>query len=514
MMKTAILGAAAGLMACGAAQAADLPVKAKPVEYVRVCSLYGAGFFYIPGTDTCIKLGGYLRIDTSFNGTFFNGPNWFGDVGQRNRYADYFSGRSRLSLLVDTRTATEYGVVRTYGQADFQFSTFGLNTTNPAALNLAPPASLLDTPGGGYVSLSNVFMQFAGFTFGKSASAYATPWHGFLGNNTSFLLGGHDSITGVNNIQYSAQFGGGISATIGLDDPTVYNRTSVYNLAEPTAPNGLAGNAYAGVRRPDIVGNVRVDQAWGLLQVSAAAHEVSGSYNILAGAAPTTLSEISGHPDSKWGGAVMTALQLKNLPTGPGDDLKLDATYAVGDTKQVISGTVTSPSFVMLGGSDIAYKSIGIGATTDAVFRPVAVGGTGDLKLTRAWGVRGAFNHNWNPQWSTSLFGSWSSVRYDGNALDQTTAKGQYCAAFAVTHPGQNATYTCNPDFNVAMLGIVTRWNPIKNMALSAEVLWSRLDQKMAGTSVFSPAAPQPVARFEFRNQDTVSLNVRAQRNF
>src|SRR6516165_6234108 len=33
------------------------------VEYVKVCSLYGAGFYYIPGTDTCIKLGGYLRIE-------------------------------------------------------------------------------------------------------------------------------------------------------------------------------------------------------------------------------------------------------------------------------------------------------------------------------------------------------------------------------------------------------------------------------------------------------------------
>ena len=30
-------------------------------QYVKICSLYGAGFYYIPGTDTCIKLGGYLR---------------------------------------------------------------------------------------------------------------------------------------------------------------------------------------------------------------------------------------------------------------------------------------------------------------------------------------------------------------------------------------------------------------------------------------------------------------------
>ena len=68
MIKSLVLGSAAGLVAMSGAQAADLPVKAKAVEYVRICSLYGAGFFYIPGTDTCIKLGGYVRVDTTFNG--------------------------------------------------------------------------------------------------------------------------------------------------------------------------------------------------------------------------------------------------------------------------------------------------------------------------------------------------------------------------------------------------------------------------------------------------------------
>ena len=71
MVKSLILGSAAGLVAMSGAQAADLPVKAKAVEYVRICSLYGAGFFYIPGTDTCIKLGGYLRVDTTFNGSIY-----------------------------------------------------------------------------------------------------------------------------------------------------------------------------------------------------------------------------------------------------------------------------------------------------------------------------------------------------------------------------------------------------------------------------------------------------------
>ena len=60
MVKSLMLGSAAALVAMSGAQAADLPVKAKAVEYVKICSLYGAGFFYIPGTDTCIKIGGYV----------------------------------------------------------------------------------------------------------------------------------------------------------------------------------------------------------------------------------------------------------------------------------------------------------------------------------------------------------------------------------------------------------------------------------------------------------------------
>ena len=96
MVKSLILGSAAGLVAMSGAQAADLPVKAKAVEYVRICSLYGAGFFYIPGTDTCIKLGGYLRVDTTFNGGATVSRRTRAMLGQGNRYRDYFIARSRL----------------------------------------------------------------------------------------------------------------------------------------------------------------------------------------------------------------------------------------------------------------------------------------------------------------------------------------------------------------------------------------------------------------------------------
>jgi len=309
--RTLILSSAAGLMALSGAQAADLPVKAKAVEYVRICSLYGAGFFFIPGTDTCIKIGGYLRADVTFNGGAHGAPGWNGDFGQQNRFADYFVARSRIALTVDTRTATEYGVVRTFGQGDFQFNNFG--NSNPTTLATFPAgaANALNTAGGGYVAVEYLFIQFAGFTFGKSSSAYSTPWNGFPGNINSSLLGGNNTDTGVNNIQYTAEFGNGVSASIGLDDPTVWDRTAVYNLGIPSAigANGTGSNAYAGTHSPDVVGRIRVDQAWGLFQLSAAAHEINASYNTLgAGAVPTALSEISGHPETKWGGSVRSRI--------------------------------------------------------------------------------------------------------------------------------------------------------------------------------------------------------------
>jgi hypothetical protein len=525
-IKSLVLGSAAGLLAMSGAQAADLPVKAKAVEYVKVCSLYGAGFFYIPGTDTCIKLGGYLRVDTTFNGGIYDAPDWSGDAGQGNRYKNYFASRSRMALTVDTRTATEYGVVRTFAQGDFQFSTLGNNTLNPSSVNQTSPvggANLLDTPGGGYVAVEYVFIQFAGFTFGKSSSAFATPWNGYPGNNSSFLLGGHDTVTGVNNIQYTAQFGNGVSGTIGLDDPTVFNRTAVTNLSIPLTATLGATNDYAGVHSPDVVGNIRIDQAWGLFQISGALHEVNGSYNFLqgspgspaavadttglAGGSSTALSEISGHPETKWGGAVMAALNIKNIPTGAGDDIKVDATWSKGDTKQVISTSAASPSFAMFGGSNRAFQSVGLGMTTDGVWLPGANGGDGSIHLTEAFGVRGAFNHNWDPYWSSSLFGSYSAVRYDG------TAKANICANFTGTK-AVSADYSCNPDFNVAQLGAITRWTPVKNLTFSAEVMWTHLDQKFTGTAVLAPTAPMPSASYEFKDQDTVSFNVRAQRNF
>ncbi|MFN7102356.1 MAG: porin [Pseudorhizobium sp.] len=88
-IKSLLLGSAAALAAVSGAQAADAIIAAEPepMEYVRVCDAFGTGYFYIPGTETCLKIGGYVRfqvdIGEGVNGA--NGDDW--DAWTRGRVA-------------------------------------------------------------------------------------------------------------------------------------------------------------------------------------------------------------------------------------------------------------------------------------------------------------------------------------------------------------------------------------------------------------------------------------------
>jgi hypothetical protein len=550
MVKSLVLGSAAGLIAMSGAQAADLPVKAKAVEYVRICSLYGAGFFYIPGTDTCIKLGGYLRADLTVNGGVYDQPFWSGEGGIRDRYANFYNDRSRMALTVDTRTATEYGVVRTFAQADFQFSTFGSSSAIGYGASIFPGGTNgqvnNDTNGNGYVAVEYVFLQFAGFTFGKSSSAYATPWNGYPGNNTSFLVGGYDSVTGVNNIQYTWQFGNGVSATLGVDQSSAsnFNRTQIINAVGGAAGGSIGfsgadtafitgvGSAYGGTSVPDFVGNIRVDQAWGLFQLSGAIHDNHAGYFSTANCCSTTLAVIGnsqtnainfGHPDDKYGGAVMAALQIKNIPTGPGDDIKLDGSWAIGASHYTLGTSAADPSsFNIYSGTRFA-----MGVVTDSIYSGAsAVNPLTQQQNTRSWGFRGAYNHNWDPYWSTSLFGGIAGLSYN------QTAKQLYCNAYVanagvavagggVTGGGGTggvfgAGSTCDPGFTISEIGLVTRWTPVKNLTFSAEALYAYLKTNMSGTITGAPSSALPLANttYNFGSNGTASLNLRVQRNF
>src|ERR1700745_1880079 len=106
IVKNLLLGTAAGLVAVAGAQAADLPVKAAPVQYVKICTLYGDGFYYIPGSDTCIKFQGYIRSDYGWNTTGARTPQYSGGAGAQDRTVTRHSTRHRGSFAIDPRTQT------------------------------------------------------------------------------------------------------------------------------------------------------------------------------------------------------------------------------------------------------------------------------------------------------------------------------------------------------------------------------------------------------------------------
>ena len=516
MVKSLILGSAAGLVAMSGAQAADLPVKAKAVEYVRICSLYGAGFFYIPGSDTCIKLGGYLRVETVFNSASPFGGAYSGQVGAQNRLSNYYTARSRQDLTIDTRTATEYGVVRTFFDVTFSWTSgqYAGNSQLNGGTFYSAAAQAGGNGGvgnpsdggiaGGSVGVYHAFIQFAGFTMGKTISPFDAPWTNYPGNNFDGLVGGSGTVTAVNQLTYDAQFGNGVSGTLALVDPTAYNQSNLINAsaglitASAFGSGGFGANDLGGTRAPDIIGRIKVDQAWGIFQLSAVAHNNHAAYY---GGTETT-----GHPDDKWGWAVQGALQIKNIPTGAGDTINLQAVYTDGATRYNLQSLVPQ-NFAMFGGTNVpgAYQSVGIAAAADGVF----AAGTG-IDTVQTWGMRGAFNHNWDPYWNSALYGAYAQVNYKaaGAAL--------ICNGVAALGAATAGITTCNPDFNIAQIGFITRWTPVKNLTFSADVAYTRLDQKFEGTVVAGPFAgvAKPAARYELKDQDTVSLLLRAQRNF
>ena len=511
MVKSLILGSAAGLLAMGGAQAADLPVKAKAVEYVKICSLYGAGFYYIPGTDTCIKLGGYLRVETALGTNAM--INWSNGApaGAHNQLSNYYTARSRQDFNIDTRTATEYGVVRTYFDATFSWTTGGYTAANGAVQSSAyTGAAPVGNPSdggvaGGSLGVYYAFIQFAGFTMGKAVSQFSAPWVNYPGNNFDGLVGGGGTVTGVNQFTYTAQFGNGVSLALSAQDQVAYYHAGLINMSGISSA-GIQGGAYgvnniAGSRVPDLVAALRVDQAWGLFQASFAAHNNTPGYY-----GPT---ELTGKPDDKWGWAGQLALSIKNIPTGAGDTINLQGVYTDGATRYNIQD-LAPVGYSIYGGTSNPglYQSIGFASAPDAVFTGTAAGGQSQLELVQTWGFRGAYTHNWDPFWNTAIYGAYAGVRYGD------LAKASICGQLAVLQPLMT---NCNPDFNIAQLGLITRWTPVKNLTFSADFTWSHIDVKHAGVwdnANFNNAAAKPTNLYEIKDQDSLTLLLRAQRNW
>ncbi|MCW7544371.1 porin [Aurantimonas coralicida] len=120
-IKSLLLGSAAALVAVSGARAADviMPVAPEPVDYVRVCDVYGTGFYYIPGTETCLSINGYVRFQYNVAGGI---EDDFGNDYLTNSEGDNYQAGSavRVRLNFDAREETELGTLRAFARVQAQ----------------------------------------------------------------------------------------------------------------------------------------------------------------------------------------------------------------------------------------------------------------------------------------------------------------------------------------------------------------------------------------------------------
>ncbi|MFG1315008.1 porin [Xanthobacter autotrophicus] len=491
MVKSLLLGSAAGLVAVVGAQAADLPVKAKAVEYVKICSAYGAGYYYIPGTDTCIKIGGYARFDTYVNavgtfnpaitsaaGTIFNGPGVgnFAYPFKDSDDSDYLT-RVRGVIDLDARTQTDYGTLRSYVR-------FG------AEWNSQSTAGAVSGSG---VYFERAFIQFSGFTFGYTQSFFDTGLNYML---TTPLSG---SNTWTTLAAYTAQFGNGFSATLSLEDAA--NRTTgvqmagastVASISSTTIGTGLGYTNYqAGQQAPDIVANLRIDQAWGSAQLSGALHQVQVTLPLYGGFYPGLSSSDS------WGWALGGTVEFKLPFLAAGDSIFFQAGYQEGAANYLgLSGTAQGRS---VGVGSIDLNQVGSFVTASGAFYTVAdavaVNSFGDTSLTKGWQIQGQFRHYWTPGLRSALYAGYVSYEVPDNVV----------AAL---------------DFNLWQVGVNTVWSPVKNLDIAAEVVYSKVDGSAplgyypAYTGAGTSSNPTTGYTLAGGSTDIWSGGVRVQRNF
>ena len=266
MVKSLLLGTAAGLVAMTGAQAADLPVKAKPVQYVKICSLYGAGFYYIPGTDMCLKIGGWVRAEYSYgyNGSMTAGP--YNGNNVNNRTTNDMGWRSRGYITADARNQSEYGTIRSY-------IAVGLSTNDVGA----------DT-GSNHVQrqprLHPVRRASRSVSPSRSMTSTAAPATAYMGNYPQSDTGDGGWMV----VAYTAQFGGGLSATLSAEMsrrttvPTGTGAAARRLLSPAVAPRHTVARQRGRLQMPDVVANLRIDQAWGSAQIMGAVHQVNATY--------------------------------------------------------------------------------------------------------------------------------------------------------------------------------------------------------------------------------------------
>jgi Porin subfamily len=450
LVKSLLLGTAAGFVAMSGAQAADLPSKkSAPVQFVRVCSAYGAGFFYIPGTETCLRVGGRVRTEYAISERF-NGV-----TGTQDQ--DVYGFRARGRLNIDARTQTAYGTLRTFIRYEATISNGvygqGVNSQGPGFTGTRGGA------GGQTFDLEKAFIQFGPITAGRAQSFFDA----YADDLNYGVIRGSDAT--VNLLAYTATFGGGFSATISLEDRSEReaggNANFSQTIAGVTTLGTTAGTAIGGQTLPDLVGSLNLAQGWGSFQLSGAV--------VQRNAFAVGVSDKTGY-------AIQAAVKI-NLPMlAAGDFLWLQAAYAEGAI------------------SYLGYGGAGQGTAWSARSRAgrlivlnndsniVTVGGTTSQKLTKGYAITAGLLHYWTPQIRQGIYGSYSKLDY--------------------------ATSVSNLDPREIRVGSNLIWSPVAGLDIGVEVLYAKVEVRN-----FVPANGVVGTRL-IKSDDSISGRLRIQRDF
>jgi hypothetical protein len=465
------------------AQAADLPVaKAAPVEYVRVCTTYGEGFFYIPGTDTCLRIGGRIRADYLYLEPF-------------TRAQDATGFRARGRVNIDHRTATAYGLLRSYIRYEIDRDTGAFTGSGEAVNN---------------TKLRQAFIQFGGLTAGRTVSFFTDP--DLPVPNFGDLRFDDPSNVDVNLFAYTFSFGNGFSATLSLEDGISRRVTNaldfpLFGVGSPAPAFPPIPFTYGGQRMPDIVANVRYTGTWGGAQLSGALHQirdVAAGLTTVDGVTVPVINPITGLPnptfaDTDYGFAVALHAHA-NLPfLGTGDTAWIAATYTDGAVAYLNAGQNSPIENGTIGAGPLALP------ITDAFVDPF----TGDFRTNTAYAIAGGVSHNWTPNWQTNIFGSW--MRFDAPAV----ARYVVATNAATIVAGTAGTVTGLVDFNEYRIGTNTIWMPVEGLQLGVEVLYTRVDPRGRVAVPLTTAAGDPTGLFKpTGSEDIWEGRLRIQRDF
>lgn len=452
LVKSLLLGSAAGIAAVAGAQAADLPSrKAAPVEYVRVCSTYGAGFFYIPGTETCLRVGGRVRAE-------------YGVAERFNRGQDGYGFRARGRLNIDARTATAYGTLRTFIRFEMTNSNgvYGQSFNGNGVFAGAARGGVAVGDNGNSqknAQLDKAFIQFGPITAGRAQSFFD-----FYADDLNYGVIRGSDLAG-NLLAYTATFGSGISATISAEDRS--EREQVGAITTNVA--GVTTATLGGQTIPDVVGNVNVTQGWGSAQLSGAFIQ----RNTIGGIGTFVGNNLAS--DNKYGFAVQGGVKI-NLPfLAAGDYLWLQAAYAEGGISYLGYGGASQQS---------TWGSSSRAGRLNVNNSDVAIDALGRAQLTKGYALTAGLLHYWTPTIRQGVYGSYSKLDYKGTVS--------------------------NLDPSEIRAGSNLIWSPVAGLDIGVEVLYARIEaRRRIAASDISIAAGRTV-----KTDDTFQGRLRIQRDF